>query len=353
MNLSRFAFSPDEASRKEALRLHSDIVKPLNKAEALRRNFYNPKTIARDVLIAAGRHPTERPLNHHLLRLRDIFLQVDYTSDMETFRWDLVDPGGPPMPVVEPEDVALLPPTYPLGTRKKGPRGAESREMRDAADGASSDGPKSNVTAVAPHEHKSSNLSISRSFDDDTSLATPPTRPEKKRDEQRDEKHVTPMARPASSTPSSSVPSTRRRGRPPGAKNKLPTKAALRAAGASGPKIEVAIPVPSPPRTFSVYRCDWENCQAELHDLSTLERHVSKIHAPGSGGSSGDHACRWLGCSRSQKRFSSSAELRRHLQADHVGPIAWKLGDGPSVRPTGEKARRPSSRPSIEVEVPC
>ncbi|KAL2009371.1 hypothetical protein VTN00DRAFT_7565 [Thermoascus crustaceus] len=338
MNLSRFAFSPNEASRKEALRHRNDIVKPLNKAEALRRNFYNPKTIARDVLIAAGRHPTERPLNHHLLWLRDIFLMVDYTSDMETFRWDLVDPGGPPMPVVEPEDVALLPPTYPLGTRKKGPRVAESREMRDAADAASSDGPpKSNVTAVTPHEHKSSNLSISCSFDDDISPATPPTRPEKKRDERRDEKHVTPMARPASSTPSSSVPSTRRRGRPPGAKNKLPTKAALRAAGASGSKIEVAIPVPSPPRTFSVYRCDWENCQAELHDLATLERHVAKIHAPSS---SSDHTCRWLGCSRSQKRFSSSTELRRHLQADHVGPIAWKLGDGPSVRPTVIESER-------------
>ncbi|KAL1999815.1 hypothetical protein VTN02DRAFT_3955 [Thermoascus thermophilus] len=68
--------------------------------------------------------------------------------------------------------------------------------------------------------------------------------------------------------------------------------------------------------------------------MSTLERHVSKVHAAAAG----DHRCRWLGCS--QQRFSSSAELRRHVLADHVGPIAWKLGDGPSVRPTVIESER-------------
>ena len=72
------------------------VVQPIDKAKAKKRKRYSPKTIVRDVLIAAGRHPTMEPLNYHLEPLRKNFKYVTDMSDLSTFKWDLVDPGGPP-----------------------------------------------------------------------------------------------------------------------------------------------------------------------------------------------------------------------------------------------------------------
>ncbi|KAL9117815.1 MAG: hypothetical protein Q9187_005642 [Circinaria calcarea] len=84
-------------SEGDTLRL-GDIVKPMQKKKALRRSTYNGKTIARDILISLGKHPTEKSLNWHLLKLHESFENVTDTSDLSTFRWDLVDPGGPSPP---------------------------------------------------------------------------------------------------------------------------------------------------------------------------------------------------------------------------------------------------------------
>lgn len=71
------------------------IIRPMNKKnDALPRFKYNPKTIARDILVSAGKHLNMAPLNHHLDVLRKKFAYVDNNSDLSTFRWDLVDPGG-------------------------------------------------------------------------------------------------------------------------------------------------------------------------------------------------------------------------------------------------------------------
>ena len=95
VNLSGFkAANKEELARRNALR-SADVVQELNPKLALRRTAYNPKTIARDMLITMGRHPTERPLNWHLNSLRKNFHKVTGSSDLSTFRWDLVDPGGP------------------------------------------------------------------------------------------------------------------------------------------------------------------------------------------------------------------------------------------------------------------
>jgi len=91
MDISKFNLSTSgPLSQKTAL--YMDVVKPLNKRHALRRSEYNAKTIARDVLIAAGRHPDMRPLNAHLDSLRRNFYAVEFGSDLATFNWDLVDP---------------------------------------------------------------------------------------------------------------------------------------------------------------------------------------------------------------------------------------------------------------------
>ena len=81
-----------KSTRPDAL-LQKNIVQPMCKRrDALRRSKYNPETIARDILLATGSHPSMDPLNAHLDILRKRFRNVKPESNMSTFRWDLVDP---------------------------------------------------------------------------------------------------------------------------------------------------------------------------------------------------------------------------------------------------------------------
>lgn len=93
-----------QSSRREILQCQ-DIVRPMNKRQdALRRSSYTAKTIARDILVSMGKHSTMRRLNAHLESLREKFQAVDYNSDLSTFKWDLVDPGGEPVQAPRPGD---------------------------------------------------------------------------------------------------------------------------------------------------------------------------------------------------------------------------------------------------------
>ena len=90
LDLSRFKY----ADSQQHLLQSAIIIRPINKKnDVLRRSTYNPRTIAKDVLVAAGRHPTIAPLNDHLDILRRKFAYISNTSDLSTFRWDLVDPS--------------------------------------------------------------------------------------------------------------------------------------------------------------------------------------------------------------------------------------------------------------------
>ncbi|KAL9017734.1 MAG: hypothetical protein Q9185_004958 [Variospora sp. 1 TL-2023] len=96
------ALSSSASARQRELTNSEDIVKPIDERQARKRKRYDPKTIVRDVLLAAGRHPTMQPLNYHLDGLRKTFKHVNDVSDLSTFRWDLIDPGDPvPAPVAQ------------------------------------------------------------------------------------------------------------------------------------------------------------------------------------------------------------------------------------------------------------
>ena len=82
----------------------TDVVDQLQRRNALQRSSYNPLTIARDILLATGKHPSMAPLNEHLAGLRSHFRNVDFASDLSTFKWDVVDPGGPDPNDADDED---------------------------------------------------------------------------------------------------------------------------------------------------------------------------------------------------------------------------------------------------------
>ena len=84
--------STSSLTRRNIL-LPKNIVQPIRKRlDALRRSKYSPETIARDILLATGSHPSMDPLNAHLDILMQRFPNVKPESNMGTFRWDLVDP---------------------------------------------------------------------------------------------------------------------------------------------------------------------------------------------------------------------------------------------------------------------
>ncbi|EFQ97081.1 hypothetical protein MGYG_00124 [Nannizzia gypsea CBS 118893] len=284
----------------EDLRRFNGIIKPINKAKALKRSYYDPRTIARDILIAAGRHPTERPLNHHLLKLKEKFQFIDYTSDLETFRWDLVDPGGPPPPKITPEPLIPQPKFHPRDTSRDATSGRQYQSLDRAP----------------------SQLRISHTINADSAsplraMAPTPTR----------SSHASPL------------PTRRRPGRPPGAKNKpKPVPSIAR-------HVEVAIPRATPQpssNTYAIYECHFDSCGAKLHNFEVFRKHVLKLH---SQAGEDQAVCLWTGCvpTQSTPRTFSTGGLKEHLDNVHLSPLAWKLGDGPKSVSSGHPCFNPSS----------
>lgn len=84
------------------------LVQPIVRSKVARKSRYDPRTIARDVLLATGRHPNMRALNQHLMGLQELLMThsegVELNKyDLSTIRWDLIDPGDPVVEVEEDE----------------------------------------------------------------------------------------------------------------------------------------------------------------------------------------------------------------------------------------------------------
>ncbi|KAH0145859.1 hypothetical protein KCU67_g12478, partial [Aureobasidium melanogenum] len=151
----------------------------------------------------------------------------------------------------------------------------------------------------------------------------------------------------------------KRKGRPVGWRKSIHSKAALAAAGESGdgatPKSSAAqrtsrgqaapsyappkqrrnrqpkpvVEVKEPEVEFNVYKCEWEDCGAELHNIDTLRKHVLKLH--GKKTAEGDYECAWFGCFQEDEvtAFDDMAQWMEHMESQHVKPISRTLGDGP------------------------
>ncbi|KAL4999201.1 hypothetical protein BDV10DRAFT_59123 [Aspergillus recurvatus] len=303
-----YTFWPENSADRTYLKRRTDIVSRLNEADAAQKTTYDPQTIARDILIAAGRHPTEAHLNHHLVCLRDIFTSVEMNSDLATFRWDLVDPGQPSR--VMKAKTAIH--TGPLQT-------CQTAAPHPAVQVARS------INTFTPPQYPLSQTQ--HNFPQPTlQQVQPPLPPPQKPNPQvqsqqqpqsqpqvqlqRQQPVLSPGPQPGYQTPSTpNSMEKKRRGRPPGSTNK--------------PK--VAAPVAQPQRTLSypVFACQWGNCQSELHNLELLEKHLFKSHV------SYQITCGWKGCT-----FTGTlpaAELMKHAKKEHLDSLAWKLGDGPAV----------------------
>ena len=420
--------------------LYDLVVDPMNKRrDALRRSSYDPKTIARDILLASGKHPSMPPLNEHLEALRDKFMSVDANSDLSTFRWDLVDPGGDPAPKasarpVEDNEPSLFLSDHEPTSPTSPPPEAKSRSAVVAVSvEGRSDSPvqptsqgslkgkygrrgrppkkRFNVSGLGIGEaHPNAAVGVfpaTRAGDlikkgPSKEGSIPYTSPyaESTTDANTSfEPAVTPSSpRPVASpevsgvTPSTSLP--KRKGRPPGAKNRAPrsdkgipkkvsqefiptsprnvtpsqirpdSSKPLRPSGLRNTltpsKSGIAVVVPSPTRSlestspalrpqllgkgdsstgtdpyYSVYKCNWDNCPAELHDMKILRKHVRKQHRDRVS-QVGPWQCKWGDCKSPSERYTDPEKWERHMEQRHLRPYEREIWERGGKERSGE-----------------
>ncbi|PKS09739.1 hypothetical protein jhhlp_004360 [Lomentospora prolificans] len=77
------------------------------------------------------------------------------------------------------------------------------------------------------------------------------------------------------------------------------------------------------------FLCEWEGCKAELHNLETLRKHIRIVHCSGPVPA----MCLWGGCMLKSPsvKFSERDGLLGHVEARHITPFAWHVGDGPRI----------------------
>ena len=223
-----------------------------------------------------------QPLNYHLEILRKNFRQVTDLSDLGTFRWDLVDPGGDPVG---------------LGSLPRRETDASSVALSDGLKAASGDQEKESTAAgsngevsteapskasgppklLGPQRFRVSKSQTKRKQPADTPLLpavdkswmnagfgnTIPARADPTQKISSTDVTTTPQPAKPAQTPASanSGSESKRRGRPPGAKNKFPRKSLTKPSAATPSqqprKAEItstSIPTPSQGNTISTPR---------------------------------------------------------------------------------------------------
>lgn len=154
----------------------------------------------------------------------------------------------------------------------------------------------------------------------------------------------------------------KRKGRPVGWRKSVHSKAAVAAAGGEVPPPSVVNKPSSnynyngekrrpgrPPKqiaqsvsvepeaNFNVFKCEWEGCTAELHNLDILRKHVIKLH--GKKTEENDYECFWKDCLDQGEDasfvFTEMTGWLEHIEKMHLKPMARLLGDGPRLGLSG------------------
>ncbi|KAJ5200800.1 hypothetical protein N7472_006004 [Penicillium cf. griseofulvum] len=365
------------------LKNRDDLVQPIRPSDALPKHTYDPTTIARDVLIAAGKHPTEKVLNHHLEALRRNFTKIDYLADLATFRWDLVDVKQPEpqvdhMPPAPAPQTLLRPPPHPQPPQAQQSLSRDPNittnhvTARDYAPVPSRDTPPNRQVAMPtrietrapgglsawgtlpfkPPTYHSFQPIVSSKLPSPLPRVDPASDPPQTSSHQSVPFTISP-SQPPNPNPNSddnpprivqkvrSQSDSSRTMKPPEARglpqpqvvippspHKMPQKKRPgRSHKSAAGHVEVAIPREQPV-DYQIFPCKWEGCAAELHNIDSVRAHVIKVHIPHS------LVCKWKDCGN--KTPMAAADMFTHVSSEHISKMAWQLGDGPKVPVTAE-----------------
>lgn len=389
-----------------------ELAQPLNIKKAKKVISYDVKTIARDVLLATGKHPDMLPLNGHLEPLKNVYpKQIDQYSDLTTIRWDILDPGEPvsldsddkdsviadgdaddesdsepaiPRPVVVRATVGVgggsgetmvsahhrAPVKGSFGALTPNPHRGRGRPPESAYAGfTGSEGVRQRPFGFENGEtpQPRSGQPYQRG-DDANRRQSAAARPSNQNapasgsgpPANSNRQFSTPLSAPAGGSGGVGYAALRqtqvdengnlikKKGRPVGwRKNLHQAGVGLLAGGSGSPNMgkrkAIEVSEPPPPVTYAEYACKWDGCRARLHNLATLKKHVNKLH--GKPDAKGRFTCKWEGCPNMiQVADKDTGEVREmpqfhhfpnqelmleHVDKSHIGPIAWRLGDGP------------------------
>ena len=359
---------------------YQSYVEPLDKKKALRRNTYNPATIARDVLLACGRHPSERSLNQHLDGLRTTLPQIGWDSDLSTIRWDLIDPGRPP-PGYFKDGVQAL--TENADEEEEDDSDDESETRPRAPPNAiGGEGGAHKVQAlpeaINPFKQKRRGRPPRHSFPN--GVPATPKRPSNPASMSSSVPRPTSGAagvgyqafRSAIEYGPDGKPLPKKKGRPVGWRKAIHGSPAAQSRpalnGHTGPQKHQP-PQPSSLRNepvrinfrspsvanrlpkYQSYKCKWHNCKADLHNLETLQKHIYKVHRKATA--SNTLECLWDDCGKEVTNYDPMTNMsierhqphsfdiesnwRDHVQHAHISPLSWQLGDGPVAGLSGKE----------------
>lgn len=324
------------------------LVEPIMRDRVARKSRYNSNTIARDVLLATGRHPDMRGLNQHLNSMQKLLGQhggeTDTTGtkcDLSTIRWEIIDPE----PSKEEETAATT------VSPSRDPSAEVSRRP------------------IAPY-------STTVDYEAPFSSASLPAKPKRGRPRLSDSVRVLGnRASPTASTPApvTASPSSKKAPHSPAEPTLLAQANGMAAIGTPvgysafrqiGPDGQVikkkgrpvgwrknvhsreaqGLPPQYPKKIASrqepslvepqwqSFRCEWKGCKAELQNLDTLKKHLFKVHGREMEGGRG-YQCLWKACDRQPGeggRFDELEEWFGHVDTQHLQPVAWRQGDGPT-----------------------
>lgn len=354
-------------------------VEPLEKKNALRRNTYNPATIARDVLLACGRHPSERNLNQHLDGLRTILPQITWESDLSTIRWDLIDPGRPP-PGYFKDGVQAL--TGDADDEEDDSDDDEARRVRAPPSAIGEGGAQKAQAlpeAINPFKQKRRGRPPRHSLPNGAGPVTPkrPSNPvSMSQSAQRPASGAAGVGyqafRSATEYGPDGKPLPKKKGRPIGWRKAIHGSPAAQSRPAMNGHTGPLRHQPSQPSSlrnepirtnsrspgvanhipqYRSYKCKWQNCQADLHNLETLQKHIYKVHRKETVHNTLE--CLWDDCGKEVTNYDPMTNMsierhqphsfdlesnwRNHIHKAHISPLSWQLGDGPTGGLSGKE----------------
>lgn len=327
------------------------LVEPIMRDRVKRRSTYDSRTIARDVLLATGRHPDMRGLNGHLSVMQKLLGQHGLDSDggnrsdLATIRWDMIDPEPPRSDNKEQEAEDVNEANAEAAIQ---PNGDHVRvQTPDSLPAKKKSGRPRKYTPPPARLIKRPDLGDSNASS--PGPATPSSAPQPN--------HPDPaMAAPI---PSSNVvgynafnqlgaDGKKKKGRPFGWRKDIHSRAAQGLPSGSHPSKKITTtssspaPLGRPPKhvsepvvpKYQTFACGWADCKSSLHNLETLTKHLVKVHGRPEP-EQGQLVCRWQGCPDSTTRreagFEAIEPWLAHVDEAHLRPIRWSLGDGPTV----------------------
>ncbi|KAK5165416.1 uncharacterized protein LTR77_008945 [Saxophila tyrrhenica] len=314
------------------------LVEPIMRDRVARKSRYDSRTIARDVLLATGRHPDMRGLNAHLSVMQKLLGQhgIDAEGgnrfDLKTIRWDAIDPDPPKVEEKE----------KPLAPKKTSEVDAERKDSEEVAVAQDTAARTASPPALPAKKKRGRPAKL-------TNPAPPRPATAASRDSQTRTNPPTPSLPSPADMASSCQPlgysafqqidpltGKKKKGRPFGWKKSVhsreaqgltPAKAghSIRPKPAHANASTPAAAEPAEPH-YQVYRCEWAGCKSALHNLETLKKHIVKVHGRQE---ERQFECDWKGCL--EGTLDGIEPWLAHVDEAHLTPIAWKLGDGPSA----------------------